>query len=238
MSNAEGILVFPFRHHQTFQRRDTWILIFTSPAHAKRYQQRAFQLQNLQARNSSGPWSSSIHFPFGTPAQGQNDRMRLPDYTLTTPFQNMSLVAKPSPFDSKLQRAIRIHKTLVRPRRAEGQFFPVRLYLDRSGCQQLSVQCIRRLLKLDCVARGSWWAIMGSSDAVIRVECNSACELSQVNLGTPPVLSSSIVAENWCINFRHASDAKQFVRLWHRRPLPRLHGIEPHSIILKAECLF
>lgn len=226
----KSALVFPLRHHRTLQKRDSWILIFATPAQAREYQKEASELRHLAARFTSDP-SSGMKTSHHLGLQGP----RIHDYTLTSPFQSLSLVAQLSPFDFKLQRSVNTQAQLTEERHPGRQTFPVRLWIDKSG-YHLNTKSIRTFLELDGKARGSPWRISEKEDAVVRLESYSTSEMSQDDLDEDTESHIPVSIDNWSIDFQHASDAKRFVRAWHRKCLPNLNGL-PQAIV-KAECLF
>ena len=235
---ANNSLVFPLRQYQTLQRRGSWILIFTSPADAKRYQQTMLQLQNLYSKAPSIPDPMAVNTEAPSlPLQGRLSRVKIYSYALATPFQRLSLVAKIFPFDPTLQRAINVYKGLVPSRAIEKQVFPVRLSVACSG--YLSVEYINKLLQLDGMARGRSWAVSTDANAVAQVIPGDGSRFLQLSSRGPPVRSPAASADNWRVNFLLASDAAHFVRAWHRRPFPRLDDSrDGRNLTLKAECLF
>ncbi|KAJ9299324.1 hypothetical protein DTO271G3_2946 [Paecilomyces variotii] len=226
-----GPIVFPLRHHRTLQKRDTWILTFATPAQAREYQKEASELRHLVARFMSDP-SSGVRTPHHLGQHGP----RPYDYTLTSPFQSLSLVAQLAPFDFKLQRGMNTQAKLTQERHLGRKTFPVRLWTDQfSG--QLSTKTIKNFLQLDGQARGSPWRISEGEDAVIRLAHYSTSEISRNNLDEDSESHISGSIGNWCIGFQSASDARRFVRVWHRKYFPE--GLVGSSqVTIKAECLF
>ncbi|KAJ9388067.1 hypothetical protein DTO063F5_2852 [Paecilomyces variotii] len=223
--------VFPLRHHRTLQKRDTWILTFTTPAQAREYQKEASELRHLAARFMSDP-SSGVRTPHHLGQHGP----RPYDYTLTSPFQSLSLVAQLAPFDFKLQRGMNTQTKLTQERHPGRKTFPVRLWTGQfSG--QLSTRTIKNFLELDGQARGSPWRISEGEDAVIRLAHYFTSGISRNNLDEDSESHISGSIGNWCIGFQCASDARRFVRVWHRKHFPeRLVGSS--QVTIKAECLF
>jgi hypothetical protein len=223
-------LVFPLRHHRTLQKRDSWILIFATPAHAREYQKEASELRHVAARFTSDP-SSSVKSSHHLGPQGP----RIHEYTLTSPFQSLSLVAQLSPFEFKLQRGVNTQAHLTEERHPGRQTFPVRLWIDQFG-DRLSTKSIRAFLELDGQARGSPWKISEKEDAVVRLGSYSTSEMSQDDDLDEDESHIPGSIDNWCIDFQHASDAKRFVRVWHRKCLPNLNDLPQATV--RAECLF
>lgn len=219
------------------QRLDSWVLIFATPAHAKKYQQTILRLRHPYSKAPPVPDSTTVNTAPSLPSQGKRDGTKMHNYPLTSPFQRLSLVANLFPFDPKLQRAISIHRGLVQRKSIDQQVFPVRLCVSCSG--YLSATYIKTLLQLDGVARGRPWAVSSSNDAIVQVGPDVVSKFSQMSSRDPSVQSSAIMADNWRVNFLLASDAAHFVRAWHRRPFPRLDDSrDGRSLILRAECLF
>lgn len=235
---ANNHSAFPFRQYQTLQRRDSWVLIFASPADAKRYQQIMLRPQHLYSKVPPIPDPTAINTVAPSLSlQRRPHRAKMYSYALTRPFQRLSLTAKIFPFEPTLQRAIGVHKGLIPPRAIEEQIFPVRLSVACLG--YLSVEYIKKLLQLDGIARGRPWAVSGDDNAVVQVGPGDSSKLLQMPLRDLRIRSPAALADNWRINFLLSSDAAHFARVWHRRPFPRLDDSwDGRSLILKAECLF
>jgi hypothetical protein len=228
-------IVFPVRHHESFNRRNSWVLVFSSPAQAKRYQDRACSLRSLAAKYALSPSVTKTGPSFSLTAAL---RYKPYDYTLASPFQSLSLVAKLSPFGHKLTHTINTHDTLLGTQQTGKKAFPVRLWVDCPGRQILTFELIKKLLELDGVARGSAWQLSRNPSAI--VPANDPARMSQENLDTHGVQSSRHVAGNWQVDFNYASEANRFVRLWHKKRLPQLenHSRSNSRVVANAECLF
>lgn len=221
------------------ERKNSWILFFESPAQAKKYQDRASILKAFAAQYAPRPCSSNIFPSPGLTVEGQSIAFKPQEYTITSPFQDLSLVAQLSPFDHKLRRAISSHINVLGPDLIDKQSFPVRLWVDFPGRPILSVNAIQELLELDSLERGHPWRLSSNQGAIVRIEKNPVSQSSSGTSDEPLDYSTNTVADNWRINFKSASDAKRFARLWHRRRLPKVDSLlyyNPH-IIVKAECL-
>lgn len=225
-SDLLTVLVFPLRQPQTLRRSDSWVLMFSAPAHAEKYQRTILRLRQLHSKMSPTPNATAISAASSLPPQGGQGEVKSHTHPLTMPFQRVSTEAKLFPFDYKLQRAIKVQRDLIRSDGVGKRLFPVRLCVANAG--HLNLEYIQRFLKHDGVVRGRPWAVSDSDDAIMRVNADSTA--------SPPSVS---VVDNWRINFLVASDAAQFVRVWHRRPLPTLDDLtDGRNPIIKAECVF
>lgn len=99
---------------------------------------------------------------------------------------------------------------------------------------------IKKLLELDGLARGSPWRISDGEGSVERVGQGLISRMSQEDIDEGGTQIPSGIVDNWRIDFKRASDAKRFVRTWHRKHLPRLDGLPYYGpqTMVKAECLF
>ena len=233
--NVDICAVFPVRHHRNLHHCNSWVLIFTSPAQAKIYQNRVATLRSFAAEYAQK--RSSITTIYSPPNLGGNRSLwgfKRNDYSLTSPFQSLSLVAKLSPFDQKLRQAINTQANLLSSRRDGQQSFLVRLWVDVSKYPILNLRAIEELLELDGLSRGSPWLLSSHQGAIVSATQDPA---TQDNLEWQ---SSATSTDNWLIHFACISSAKRFVRLWHRRRLPRLDNLYYYNshLIIKTECLF
>ncbi|OXV10875.1 hypothetical protein Egran_01363 [Elaphomyces granulatus] len=232
--------VFPVRHHRNLQRCNSWVLIFTSPAEAKRYQNRVATLRSFAAEHAQK--RASITTIYSPPNLGGNRALwgfKRNDYTLTSPFQSLSLVAKLSPFDRKLRQAINTQANLLSSRRDGQQSFQVRLWVDVSKYPILNLRAIEELLELDGFSRGSIWPLSSHRGAIVSASQDPATQTSQESCQNLEGQSSATSTDNWLINFACVSASKRFVRLWHRRRLPRLDSLYYYNchLIVKTESL-
>lgn len=231
---ANGIPVFPVRGYRTLQRLDSWVLMFASPAQAADYQSKVQRLQDLYLEASPVPDATAINAAPDNPRQGGLQGV---SYTLTTPFQRLSLSAQLHPFDSDLEHAIGVHRDLVLPKGSHDSYYPVRLYVERPD--YLNAKYIRKLLKLDGIARGRAWAVSTGDDAIIQIRADAVTRISHDLPADRSFGTSAINADNWRVNFLRPSDAAQFARIWHRRVLPTLDNSEDaRNPTLEVECLF
>lgn len=224
------------RFHDTLQRLTAWVLVFATPASAKEYQERAHHLRKLVRNNIPTSHVSKIAPPPNYTVGGVHG-FTLNDYTLTTPWQRPMLFAQLAPFESKLQRAIDIHTYLVSLGRDGDEGFPVRVWVDQHNLLSITAELLERLLLWDGRVRGSLWRIAQRDYTVAPLTGQFQRRMilgdGEAWLGTKDV-------SNWFINFQSASEARRFVRLWHRRQLPKFSQLpfsDPQPLI-KAECLF
>ncbi|KAE8374330.1 hypothetical protein BDV26DRAFT_46429 [Aspergillus bertholletiae] len=225
--------VLPIRNRQTLQRSDSWLLIFTSPAHAMAYQQRLIGLQEFSLKQ--------VDMPAETPTDGRVKHSEHFNYAVGSPLRNVSVAAHLFPFNSTLLHSIGIHKGLHQSESSGNKLFPVKLQLDYLSFPSLDSHYIRKLLKLDGIMRGRRWALPETDDAVTQIEPTTVLGLSQINMGSlsqPPASASFI--RMWRVNFLTSFEAARFARVWHQRPLPKLgieglHGPTPY---VKVECIF
>lgn len=109
---------------------------------------------------------------------------------------------------------------------------------------ELTADIISRILTWDGNFRGyKWQTIEGPSAIKHLVDLHKTDILNhESNDSTAEVDQPTSLkrADNWRISFRHASEARRFMRVWHRMPLPKFSGLpfsDPQPLV-KVECLF
>ncbi|PGG99291.1 hypothetical protein AJ80_09391 [Polytolypa hystricis UAMH7299] len=217
------------------RRRNIWILVFATPASAKEYQDRALHLKLLARDNTPMSPISSIAPPPNYTIGGLHGD-RLSDFTLTTPWLRLSLHARLAPFHPSIQRAIDLHNQLAVSGR-DNKGFPVRFWIEEHNLVPITAARLRGLLSWDSNARGSPWQILEGMDSITPLADGLQYKMFDQKKKQGPQAAGS---DNWCIMFQTASEAKRFVRVWHRRRLPMFESLpfsDPQPMI-NAECLF
>jgi hypothetical protein len=109
---------------------------------------------------------------------------------------------------------------------------------------ELTADIISRILVWDGGFRGSKWQTIDGPSAINRlVDLHIPAILDNEKSNFPEESDDPTPlkrADNWRINFRHASEARRFMRVWHRTPLPKFSGLpfsDPQPLV-KVECLF
>ncbi|KKZ64561.1 hypothetical protein EMCG_00230 [[Emmonsia] crescens] len=232
--NTRGLeKIIPLRFPDTLRRSNTWILIFYSPAAAKEFQDKVCRLCAFARDNLPTSTVSSITPPPNYTADGACD-YRLSDYTLTTPWLQLSLSAYLAPFDQKIQDAIDLHNNLASKGTDGKQGFPVRIWIDNQNRFSLKQEYVRRLLLWDGQNRWSPWQLVEEDPITPLME-----PLSNEILTS----DEEDVTEGYCwrIAFQTSAEARRFVRVWHRSVFPKLDALPSYPDpppLIKAECLF
>ncbi|EEH39037.2 hypothetical protein PAAG_01499 [Paracoccidioides lutzii Pb01] len=227
--------VIPMRFQDTLRRSNTWILIFSSPASAKEFQDKVHRLHKF-ARDNLPTFPLTKIVPPPNFIAGGAHQYRLSDYTLTAPWLRLSLVAHLAPFNHKIQDAIDLHKSLASKQIDGKAGFPVRLWLENQYLFTLKKEYVRRLLMWDGQNRRTPWQLIEDKDTITSLSGPLSNEML-----TPDEDDVLGRGGNWRIAFQSAAEAKRFVRTWHRSVFPRLDSLSNYPDpppIIKAECLF
>ncbi|KAL1955396.1 hypothetical protein VTO42DRAFT_8616 [Malbranchea cinnamomea] len=234
--------VIPVRSRLNLQYQDGWILIFASPADAYEFQSRASILRDLARQAMPKTPTSGIQPPRNFPdfSDPKIEGFTIRDYTLSTPWQTANLFAYLHPFPQSLQRYIDLHRTIISSDHKGWEVFPVLVWVDQQHELALDPQLLEYLIHEDGNSRGARWQLVDSDDAITRVTGRLRHELldsgkePRAQLGTRPVDALRVL-------FSSESEARRFVRTWHRTPVPRHVFVTfrggPRPLI-KAECLF
>ncbi|KAK2781593.1 hypothetical protein FQN52_001449 [Onygenales sp. PD_12] len=230
----DDLLVIPMRYSRSLSPSSNWLLIFSDPASAKEYQDKAFQLCELAQKNVPRSATSSITPPPNYTVDGLRENT-LSDYTLTTPWLPPSIIAFLAPFGQKFQRAIDLHDNLASKGRNGGQGFPVRIRIESHATLPLTKSSIRQILREDGENRLAEWQLVEGEDSISRVTGPFVNKMLTSDEG-----EGDMPGNDWCIVFQTAVEAKRFVRTWHRSVFPRVDSLpypDPPPLV-KAECLF
>ncbi|PGH17545.1 hypothetical protein AJ79_01145 [Helicocarpus griseus UAMH5409] len=235
--------IIPMRYANTLRRSHTWILLFSNPSSAKAFQDKVYSLSDFVRKSlPTAPFSNIIPPPNYT-KPGTRDH-RLSDYTLTTPWLQLSLYAFLSPFDKKIQRAIDLHNNLA-SRGSDGkQGFPVRLWLDKANTFPLKKEYVHQLLSWDGQNRWAPWQLVeGEGEAITPLTAEPLAMANEMLASPGEDEEDDGKGTYWRIGFQTAAEARRFVRVWHRSVFPKLridsmpYYPDPPPLI-KAECLF
>ena len=226
------------RRAQDMRPMGEWILVFSTPWDAHVFQERAIKLRNL-ARNSMPTSPTSGIQPPADLSAPELEGFTIRDYTLSTPWQTANLFAHFYPFPERIQNAIDRNWNITSSSRKRSQVFPVRLWVDQQHKLALEPEVVKYLLERDGQQRGSPWDVADCDDAVIRItgdlrhEILDEGNLPSPNLGPKP-------SDNIRILFNTESEARRFVRIWHRTLIPNYIALnlQEGEAVLKAECLF
>ena len=113
------------------------------------------------------------------------------------------------------------------------------MWVDEKHKLALEPEVVKYLLLRDGELRGSAWEVVDSDDAFARItgdlrhEILDEGKVPTANLGPKP-------SDNIRILFKSESEARRFVRVWHRTPIPGYVALnlQEAEAVLKAECLF
>ncbi|KJF60752.1 uncharacterized protein CIMG_12187 [Coccidioides immitis RS] len=227
--------IIPARDPQTLRRKHGWILIFATPAAAQEYQARIHNLRVLLRHHLPITSESKLQLPPAYTVHGSRG-FTLQDYTISSPWQYPSVLAYLAPFSDHLQEVIKTHNNILAQKQKERRTYPVQISLDTRQIPNISTRHIVSFVHWDAENRRVPWRL-----------AETLRPISPLTNATPHrILDSEEDAKilngigNWRILFENSSEARRFVRTWHRRPLPKFTGLpncDPPPL-LHVECLF
>lgn len=232
-------VVIPMRHRD-LRRQEQWILIFPTPADAHKFQQRATKMRDLARRSMPTSPTSGIQPPpdFTSP---DTKGLTVRDYTLGPPWLASNLFAHAHPFPERVQSAIDVHRAIVSSSQKNWLVFPVRVWVDQQHQLALEPEVLKYIVQQDTVNRGFRWDLAHSEDAITRMTGKLRHKLLdndadlRADLGPEPKDSLRVL-------FKTESEARRFVRAWHRTPVPHYIALDVRRVynrpLIKAECLF
>jgi hypothetical protein len=104
----------------------------------------------------------------------------------------------------------------------------------------LDEDILKQLISVDGHNRGTWWPILRTPDAYRRLTSRLPHGLMEDDKELRKAVGPK-PRDSWRVLFATASDARRFVRVWHRRRLLDHLALNVGNMpepVIKAECLF
>jgi hypothetical protein len=221
---ADPLKVIPYRNEKTLAFGDRYYLVFKNPALARAYQSRANMLHQLAQTHTPKSIESPLRPPPGVKHKGEDLSSLLIDYTLAPPSQDLHLRVIFPPYDQPIQRLLSLNGTTALKTPIDRASRCVLLWVD--GYQPNSAN-IKHMLLMDSQDRGIEWgptAGKGSVDLFTSSRINSGSSLEGPSSSTVDSLErwekETPTLNKWLITLEDETEARRFVRAWHRRPYP------------------
>ncbi|EEP77723.1 predicted protein [Uncinocarpus reesii 1704] len=227
--------IIPSRDLQTLRRKHGWVLVFKSPAAAQEYQARVHNLRNLLRQNLPLSSDSKLQLPPAYTTHGSRG-FTLQDYTLSSPALFPSVIAHLAPFKKHIKDLIKLHHNINTRNPGEEQSYGVQISLDTRYLSRLETEHIAQFLRYDSENRKLQWKLANVANPILPLTGESHTVLDRVE----SAVQSAKGLSSWRVLFENPSEARRFVRAWHRRPWPRFESLprsEPPSL-MHVECLF
>ena len=220
--------VIPARDPQTLESTGYYFILFPNPAYARAYQGHVLHLHRVAKTYTPTSIESPLPLESGMVIGGEDAHAILQDYALCPPSQDMQLKllypqSNPSAKQLLDQKGYR--------QLLEGNDKTGRAVLFRVEGQQLTTSVIRDMMATDSRERGLAW------DMSIEKVDNSAtttdgrdCQGLEYN-GNPELLRPQrSTPSKWVLSFADETQARSFIRAWHRRPFPTTRGEGPRLV--------
>lgn len=237
--------VIPAREITTLQQHSHYYLLFPNPAYARAYQSHIISLHRIAKTHTPTSIESPLGPPPGMLIEGENIHDVLQNYALCPPSQKISLRVLFPPYSPAMCRLIdqRGYAQIEVPL-ASGINQEQKNRGSRSGRAVLvwvqgynpPLSSIREMINQDGRNRGLPWSLAGDVPAIEKVGYSSDDATTTQPNGPPESgQSKERLRSKWIVTFTDESEARRFIRRWHRRPFP-LRGAgtgvgEPPSLV-------
>ena len=205
-----------------------YLVLFPNPAYARTYQSHVVHLHRVARTHTPSSIESPLPLRPGVLIEGQDVHSLLQDYALCPPSQRIQLkLLQPSHaagINSILQQ--RGYRQLVQGEAKTGR--SVLFWVDG---QHLNTSVIRNAVAADGRDRGLAWDV--SFDKVEDLKAISDEEIHRETddyEGSTEPKTSQRSSCRWIMSFTDESEARRFIRSWHRKHFPMARGDGPRLV--------
>ena len=158
--------------------------------------------------------------PRGLLIEGEDVHALLQDYSLCPPSQRLSLKVMTAPYAGGVKDILAKggYEHLVQPIDRAGR--AVLMWVDGYRPNMYSV---KRFIAQDGRHRGLAWALAPAADSIKMLEVPSGVPSEQEEsayMDDPELKLKKRDLLRWIVTFGEETEARRFVRAWHRRPFP------------------
>lgn len=226
---GDFIKVIPKRDPETFERQETYFMLFSSPAAARAYQEHLIRLHYLARTHSPTSLTSPIPAPPGTLVDGEDTHHLRQIYAIFDPALDIkggNVRILTNIYKKEIQQLIaqQGYDLLVQGQDQKSGKGRVMLTLEHVP---LTPRLLWERIMEDGHARGLYWSLAGDEKAITRVEGSlfsfSKQEENDDDKDEDEAIERARAANKtpkWLIDFTDRDEAKRFTRAWDRRPLP------------------
>ena len=202
-------------------------MIFPNPAYARAYQGHVLHLHRMAKTYTPTSIESPLPLESGMVIGGEDADAILQDYALCPPSQDIQLKLLYPRYNPSTKRLLdqRGYRQLV-----EGNDKTGRSVLFRVEGQQLTTTVIRNTMAADGRERGLAWgmSIEKNDNSTTRPDDGDYHGLE--DNGSPELRTQRSDHLRWILSFTDESQARSFIRAWHRRGFPAARGEGPSLV--------
>ena len=214
--------VIPVRDLTTFEPTGRYFILFPNPAYARTYQGHILRLHQMAKTYTPTSIESPLPLQPGVIIEGEDAYTLLQDYSLCPPSQRIQIKLLHPSYTAGMKQVLeqRGHPPLLEKTNKAG-----RSVLFSVDGQRWPTSMIRDAVGADGRDRGLEWDI-----AIHRLDTSGiAADSSENSIGTEAeelaqLSARRLALSRWVMSFLDESEARRFIRVWHRRPFPLASG--------------
>lgn len=214
--------VIPVRDLTTFESTGRYFILFPNPAYARTYQGHILHLHQMAKTYTPTSIESPLPLQSGVVIDGEDVYTLLQDYSLCPPSQRIQIKLLHPSYTGGIKQVLEqrgYHPLLGKTNKAS------RSVLFSVDGQRWPTSMIRDAVGADGRDRGLEWDIgihrLNTSgtdaDSFEYSTSTEAEELAQLS-------ARRLALSRWVMSFLDESEARRFIRVWHRRPFPLASG--------------
>ena len=214
------------RDPQTLECAGYYFMLFPNPAYARAYQGHVLQLHRMAKTYTPVSIESPLPLESGMIIEGEDADAILQDYALCPPSQDIHFQLLCPPYNHATKRLLdqRGYRQLVKENDKTG-----RSVLFKVEGQQLTTSIVRDTMAADGRERGLAWGV-----SIERID-NSMPSPVDGDQGLEDNGSDKLRTQRsnplrWILSFTKESQARSFIRAWHRRAFPAARGDAPSLV--------
>ena len=222
----DPLKIIPARNEKSLLFKNRYYLVFPNAGLASAYKQRAEFLHKLARAHTPTSLMSPLLPPTGTMVNGEDAGALVREYTLAPPSQPLSLRVLHPPYQHSVLRLLAADGTvpLVHPTNQAGR--SVLLWVDG---HQPSTYEVGSMIGADGRDRGFRWSPSIGNGTIEQFDGQPRLVMPKLkDEGDSPAAEEEVVEEQgnkgiyrrWLITFEDETEARRFIRVWHRRAFP------------------
>ena len=196
-------------------------MLFPNPAYARAYQGHVLHLHQMAKTYTPTSIESPLPLEGGMLIEGEDADAILQDYALCPPSQGIQLKLLYQQHNPSTKRLLdqRGYRHLVEDNDKTG-----RSVLFRVDGQQLTTSVIKNTMAADGRERGLAWVMsIDRIDNPTTRPDHGDCHAFEDN-GSTDLRTQRSNPLRWILSFTDESQARSFIRAWHRRAFPATRG--------------
>ena len=215
------------RDPHTLECAGYYFMLFPNPAYARAYQGHVLHLHRMAKTYTPASIESPLPLESGMIIEGEDADAILQDYALCPPSQDIQLKLLYPQYNHSTKRLLdqRGYRQLVKENNRTG-----RSVLFKVEGQQLTTSIVRDTMVADGRERGLAWgvSIEKIDNSIPRPDDGDSQGLE--DNGSEELRTQRSNTLRWILSFTDESQARSFIRAWHRRGFPAARGDVPSLV--------